>query len=362
MKIAILTQPLRYNYGGILQNYALQTVLRRAGHAPVTVDVHRDKSTLGRWLFHLKWFWRSRILGKTPPIAMPESRRRFLRRAVHLQRFIDSHIDRTEYIPDYRALKRLSGRDFDAWIAGSDQVWIRKFSTATFFGFLPASAPARRYAYAASLGDDRWPYSAPTTEACRRLAARFSAISVRERSAVALCREHLGIEATHVADPTLLLTSDDYNALIADRKAASAPYIMTYLLDPSPRKTEIVRQIAQRTGLPVVDLAAASDEVVPPVERWLAGFRDAAYVVTDSFHGTAFSIIYRRQFLAIANPRRGIDRFRSLLASLALEERLIDGSGERPASLPAAEIDYTRVEELLAAERARSMAFIDRIR
>lgn len=362
MKIAILTQPLRYNYGGILQNYALQTILKRQGHEVYTIDMHIDKPTYRRMGFYIKWFFRKIFTNKQMPISKPVSRRKFLKETRCLQEFISKNISRTEYVANYKKLHKIVHHKFDCYITGSDQVWLKKFKTATFFGFLPENDPARRYAYAASFGDSSWRYSPELTEQCSRLAKKFTAISVRENSGVRLCKEHLGVDAVHVLDPAMLLTAEDYSALTSGVKpAAKGKFIMTYILDMSEERKKIVDSIARQLGLPVVSFVSPDNSLVPPIEEWLTGFRDASFVITDSFHGTALSIVHNKPFFSRLNTKRGADRFHSLLSLFALEDRLLYDNNS-PEQIHPEGIDYDRVNRLLDEERKKSMTFIENIR
>ena len=135
---------------------------------------------------------------------------------------------------------------------------------------------------------------------------------------------------------------------------------MTYILDNSKDKERIVREMSERLRLPVRSYAPPRHSVVPPLEHWLAGFRDAAYVVTDSFHGTVLSILFNRDFMTLVNARRGAGRFHSLLGMFHLEHRLFT---EQAFHLEAAlaPVDYVPVNRILEMERANSMDFIRRI-
>ena len=222
MKIGILTHPLRFNYGGLLQNYALQTVLRRLGHEPLTLDVPHvmkvNKTTFlkdvlkrlyYRYILHLQVYifkeWR---YNRLYPIMMQ-----------NLQPFIDTHIKKIE-VNDFNAL---NPNDFDAFIVGSDQVWRRLYMPDIYREYLSFAEGwnVRRISYAASFGTEEWEYSPLETTECRRLLQKFDAVSVREASGVSLCKKHFGVEAVHVVDPTLLLDRDDYCNLFEGKELNS---------------------------------------------------------------------------------------------------------------------------------------------
>ena len=147
-----------------------------------------------------------------------------------------------------------------------------------------------------------------------------------------LCREHFGVEALHVLDPTMLLDKEDYIRLI---EAAGTPKskgtLLNYILDETSEKRALIERIAKEKGLVpfrvnsrVEDRTAPIEErIQPPVEKWLRGFYDAEFVVTDSFHACVFSILFGKPFVVVGNKERGIARFESLLKMFGLEDRLV---------------------------------------
>ena len=136
-----------------------------------------------------------------------------------------------------------------------------------------------------------------------------------------LCNKHLDVEAVQVIDPTLLLDKADYEQLCADIPVESTPFTAVYVLDKSLPKMQLIQKLASEIGLPT-KIFSAHHGMTLSIEEWLAMFRDARYLITDSFHGTAFSIIFNKPFVAIGNENRGMTRFNSLLSLFGLKERL----------------------------------------
>ena len=204
--------------------------------------------------------------------------------------------------------------DTEAIIVGSDQVWRPKYNYRIEDMFLKFAEklPVRRIAYAASFGVDNWEYTSKQTFECAALAKKFDAISVREESGVKLCKEHLGVDATWVLDPTLLLTKEDYESICRDTPVCNEKYIAVYVLDENENVTATYEKESAARGLVVKKFHADSESTLT-VPEWLAMFRDASFVVTDSFHGTVFSIICGKEFKCIYNEGRGAARFESLL-------------------------------------------------
>ena len=353
MKIGIITQPLSSNYGGILQNYALQQVLKRMGHEVWTIDYN----AFG-WLNWLDRAWRvvaHKLLGHKAKFPLTPSQRR--RKEMPLRRFALKNINLTT--PRTRRFERkvVQRYGFDAIVVGSDQVWRPQYNYKVEDCFLQFAKdiPIKRIAYAASFGTDEWEFSPQQTQRCSALAKQFDGISVREKSGIRLCKEHLGVEAVQTIDPTLLLHAEDYMSLCKDIPRRK-PFVFAYILDQSEEKLQQIKQFAAHQGLDYfiksADSSVAADD---SIELWFSYFRDAAYVITDSFHGTAFSINYRKPFYVFGNASRGNSRFDSLLSSLHLQERII--SGEIPQE--DASIDWKEVNALREVEVKRALEWLE---
>ena len=164
------------------------------------------------------------------------------------------------------------------------------------------------------------------------LAKEFNAISVREDTAVNLCLKYLSVNAEHVLDPTMLLSRQDYIDLIQNAKVPNnSGSLFAYVLDKTSSKMSLINQIAEdRRMKPYfidylsLDFSKPIEQrIVPPVETWLRSFYDAEFVVTDSFHGCVFSIIFGKPFVALGNPDRGMSRFISLLKTFGLDDHLV---------------------------------------
>ncbi|WP_321424486.1 polysaccharide pyruvyl transferase family protein [uncultured Bacteroides sp.] len=373
MKIGILTLPLYTNYGGLLQAFALQTVLKRMGHKPLTVAQPRRISLLRRILSVVKRLGLLMAGHKGIVVrAYPTAKENKII-GWHTDRFIDENISVTEIIDSSGQMSLLKKYGFEAYVVGSDQVWRPDYApciTNYFLDFLGEKEYVKRIAYAASFGVDNWKLSPKETSKCATLARRFNSISVREDSGVALCKEHLGVGAEQVLDPTMLLSKEDYIDLIEkDNIAPQKGVLMTYVLDKAPEKNTIIQRIATELELNVISVMPRSefsevgkknleDCVFPPVTEWLRGFWDAEYIVTDSFHGIILSIIFNKPFIAIGNKERGLARFTSLLKKFGLEERLILSPDELKPDYIHTPIDFPKVNVLLKNEQLRAINFL----
>ncbi len=322
MKVGIATRPLLANYGGILQNFALQQALRKLGHDPITIDfipqytVYRYIRSLCKTL--ILWFipWKRRPFVSYSTMADRNNDvDSFCRKYIVLTNKV--HCYKNDLVDIY---------NMDAVITGSDQVWRAKYNLYPghledmYLKFVHKEN-VKKLAYAASFGIDEWDYQSDMTIRCSNLAKRFIGISVREKSGVELCDKYLHVRAVTVLDPTLLLEREDYEAVCRKIPRDTSRFIAAYILDLSLSKRQLVEKIANEKGLSV-KYFSAHHNIKLSIEEWIAMFRDSDYIVTDSFHGTVFSIIFNKPFMAIGNEGRGLARFHSLLDMFGLQDRI----------------------------------------
>lgn len=325
MHLAIITLHFGSNIGGILQSYALQSALEQMGHRAEVFDRQDLPSILWSWGSYGKDAIKAALEGRAPHPRHLEHRVK--------GRFTLSHL----HLTGTRDFGSLRPGDFDGYVVGSDQVWRPEYMNDriedAFLGFAEQWGGVKRVAYAASFGKSEWMLTPRQTEACARLAKLFDGVGVREDSTVELCREHLGVEARHVLDPTMLHDADFYGALTREEgaKTRRGEGLFCYLLDLSRAKMSLARDVARHVGerksviSDFTRLVGVEDHVrFPTVEQWIRCYADARCVLTDSFHGTAFSIIFGKPFAVIANGHRGSTRMESLLRMFGLSNRLID--------------------------------------
>lgn len=376
-KIGILTQPLHTNYGGLLQNYALQKVLRDMGHEVETI--RSEWKAPDTFVFKFRQLCKSIVVSILCVLPRNRYQRYYLsdkqKKTIsrHTDRFIGEyiHTTKTSYCQIDQSIAQEF--DYDAYVVGSDQVWrpcYSPFLPNFFFDFLSNDHQSKKIAYAASFGVDEWEFSSELTEITKSNISKFDLVTVREDSGVSLCEKYLQTNAEHVLDPTLLLKREDYVQLICQSEATpSDGELMTYVLDKSLEKQQIIDAISDRLNMssfnvmpnrtyssrePIKDI---EDYIYPSVEQWIRGFMDAKFVVTDSFHGTVFSIIFNKPFIAIGNNGRGLSRFTSLLKLFKLENRLIYTIDDLNNALESV-INYTIVNNILEEKQLHSQQIL----
>lgn len=374
MKIGIITQPLMGNYGCLLQNYALQHTLKEMGHDPITLDQkswHLEGPN--KYLHDFKMVIYNLLRGKKKYVnrEFEEIRNYTLR---YSNEFINKYIISTKKCSKDNELRDYCSRlNVEALIVGSDQVWRPQYAPhleQSYFSFA-RGLNIKRIAYAASFGVDNWEYSEKQTEKCKKLVKLFDAISVRESSGVNLCENYLGVRAEHVLDPTLLLTKEDYIHIINSRPTQlSDGGLFAYILDEDQYKNKLVELLSNKLTLKPFYVNQTKelkfdipddldDYTYPPVEQWLRSFMDASFVVCDSFHGMIFSIIFNKDFVVVANRRRGLSRFTSVLNQLGLEERLISDENDIQY-FHSKSINWNDINKTIKEKKALSIEFLIR--
>lgn len=361
MKIAILTQPLGDNYGGILQNFALQTVLKKLGHTPVTIDYKKESKTNS-----FKRIFLNLLLFR--PLKTPYVRK--APRNKQLFRFVSENIATTERFNPPLSKDDLAKFNFDAYIVGSDQIWRPRYSQHVptyFLDFLKGDNSVKKIAYAASFGTDKIEFSETEIAEVKNLLPEFDAISVREDSAVELCKKYLKSKAIHLLDPTMLLEKDDYSKVIASDENAgkigdnnlAKGRCVSYLLDATPEKLDVFDKVSSALGLEQYSIKTKSklNEKIA-VTEWLRAFRDSSFVVTDSFHGVVFSIIFNRPFIVISNSIRGASRFKSILKIFKLEDRLLENADNLRIDILKSPLDWASVNNIRNSEKQKALEFL----
>lgn len=374
MRIGILTLPLHTNYGGILQAYALQTVLERMGHKVVVFDTP-NRMPLPPLKDIPKCFLKriiKKILGRNQKIFYEYYQNKKVISVVsqNTQRFINSYIHRQEI----RDFNELDEKSYDAIVVGSDQVWRPLYFVPgwrwqeienAFLSFA-SNWNIKRLSYAASFGTEDWEYTDQQTRRCKALLQVFDAISVRETNGVTLCKKYFDIDSVHVLDPTMLLNEADYSIFFQKANTPkSNGTLLNYILDETEKSSALIMNVANQKFLRAFSVnnpyendetKPLNERIKPSVEKWLRGFYDAEFVITDSFHACVFSILFKKQFVVVGNKERGLSRIESLLLCFGIENRIVEDSAQ-VMRLPL--IDYDTVYIKLEKYRKKSFEFLN---
>jgi len=341
-----------HNYGGLLQAFSLQTVLESFG---CTVEgINRGWAAYGYNMWSQSRSLKERI--KKAIVDTP------------FDDFVKDNIHLSEPVMNFDHLQKMSTR-YDAIIAGSDQIWNADcLKHMGYYFFLDWVSPqCRKLSYAASFGLDRFNAEEEQIVHIKEYLKTFGFVSVRERSGVSICKQIFQVESMQVLDPTMLLPKDFW-LKIANYRGEIKNTLCSYFLDSNPIKNELLESLCN--SLMVINVPNNTEPYsflsqvfnkqhrMPTVQDWLRNIAESKFVITDSFHGTVFAILFEKQFVCLNNEQRGSTRFESLLNIFDLSDRLVSlgsSSNEQIKSVMLRQIDYHRVKEVLASNRDYSI-------
>lgn len=328
------------NYGGVLTSYALHESIRKLGLSVLMIDI--PTITVDR-----------------KQADLPTMSRNFGRK----------HYYSSAFLPDMKS----HNLHCDTFISGSDQMWSyalrQKSNNRTDYHLNFVYDYKKKISYASSFGSSG---NAPEEYNMKitNLLHKFDFISVREDFAVKICEDTFGVKAVHVLDPVFIADPAIYDSL-AEESNASCPkkYLCAYILDPTEEKKKAVRYAAEKLGLELIvigdpeplkkenkrklsDLPGFQENV--ELEDFVRFMKNADFVITDSYHGTCFSMLFRRNFISIGNRSRGVERFLSLFRQFPLSYRMVLDIKDIFAKDELFDsVDYTEFDKVLEKERIR---------
>lgn len=349
MKIAIMTLPLWNNYGGILQAYALQKTLIDLGHKCEILHLDITNS-----YFSMDFYRFIKLKIKDPQTYKDYTFK--LRQFKDCKNFIKTNLITTRKIKDPQELKDvfISG-NYSAIVLGSDQVfrpsYFIKFLNDFSLGFV--SGNVIKLAYAASFGGDKFDNYDLDINIHKANLAKFKAISVREKSGVEICKKEFNLEATHVLDPTLLAKKEIFENVIDKDFDATKGKILVYILDENAHKLDILNDASKKYNKDIFKISEKSNRV--KITQWISAFKNADFIITDSFHGCVFSIIFQKDFFVFINESRGSERFYSLFEMFGLSKRIINQKDDINLDK---KISWQDVENHLQSWKKHSLDFL----
>lgn len=366
MKIGLLTVPFNNNYGGYLQAFALMVVLKRMGHEPTLIMRRHNKRKMD-WKTFVKYFikgvYHSFVYAKLCPLIYNVERDyKYLGANMHL--FVDKWIEpQTPYLYSTDELQKFCKGRFEAYVVGSDQVWRAIYvpSIENYFLDFAVDWNVRRIAYAASFGIEKPEYTQEEKDICRQLVTLFDSISFRELNGKKIFKEFGWSDSNYqlVLDPTMLLKACDYEAFLPKLDNEGRSHIFYYVLDKTPEVSKILDVIHKMLKIPLYGISNIQRgyKPLPSIEAWLFDIQRAKFVVTDSFHGMVFSIIFHKPFVVLVNGKRGAERFLNLLTLLNLDERLLTSIDSLDGILEK-NINWGIVDTRLNSLRKKSLDFL----
>lgn len=360
-KVEIITLHRITNFGSMLQTYATQAAIEKYGFQAEVLDFVPEGMSFKRanWPKNDVPVWKKLL--KLPALL-----------AVNLVEYHDVNRFLHKYI-------RLSPKRYhsykdiltdlpvaDAYLSGSDQVWNTQNNNppedlkAYYLGFVPEGK--KRIAYAGSFGKNS--FSLEEERIIRQFLAKYDFISVREDDGLRILQRFGFDNGVHVVDPTLLLSGDEWKDFVSEKKAPESGYVFVYNLNRNRLIKDIAKAIAKDKGLRIINFAdtfdfvkGAENRLGNTAEDFVNHIANAEYVVTDSFHGTAFSINLNRQVVVVQAPRYN-SRIESILRLTGLIDTRLVGSVEEALKAMEAPIAYDLVNVRLSDARQRSFNYL----
>lgn len=359
MKVGILTFPNSISYGATLQMYALYRTVNKLGHSAGVINYHNAYMKAGKHFLGARGAsFSARLKRKASDLLHCGLYRNFRSFEKRNMTFLPgkSFSDKGKLVS--------VGRGLDAVICGSDQVWNPDITDSDLSFFLDfCGEGTRRISYAPSFGVER--LSTELAGAASAELGKFHAVSVREEQGRKIVKEMTGAEVPVVVDPTMLLCAEEWRELEREYPVGEGDYILYYTIRSSQSLMKYCRELSERTGLRVIavggnfikslksrgsNIEYASD--ISP-EQWLYLLDHARYAVTNSFHGTAFSINFRKDFYVEFSSATN-SRLEHITSMLGLESRIV-----REGALTApTDCDYRVAEEKLPSLCGDSLEFL----
>ncbi len=255
-------------------------------------------------------------------------------------------------------------------IVGSDQVWNPAITKSNFHDYFAVNIPdnVRKHAYAASFGTYPLQADTQTKQIITKSLAQYNAIGVREQSAVEICRQLGRKDAVNVLDPTLLADAEIFNRFI--KKSPESAIVSGFFLAQAPYQPQILKTLAKAmntqavyAGIRAPFWSFIKSDMLGAVEDFVSIIHNSAGIVTDSFHGVCFSIIFRKQFIVLpSHKKERFVRIAELLKKFNLEDRIIYSYDPIEArNIMLKPIDYSTIAPLYEEERIRSLNFLKSI-
>lgn len=364
MKIDIVTLHRAQNYGSVLQTFALQKQIEELGHQASILDYYPERYTNKGLLKRLKnksrRFKNPLVLLIAKLLIYPS----YLRKGIQFNKFMHYlNLEKPSFATNEEGMGRFT--DADAYCAGSDQIWNSHWNEgvekALFLDFVPKGKLC--FSYAASIGLSNIP--ANEIDETKLLLDKFEFLSLREDKGVELVKELGRTDAVQCLDPTLLMSKEEWSQY-ADDSYKGKEYVLTYNLHHDPEIDKCAKAIASKYHLQIRNISYNWHDIIrhghldwcPRVEGFLGLIKNAKYVVADSFHATAFSIIFEKPFVVIT-PEVASSRLSSLLKMLGLDDHNIN----KFTSLKVIEqpIDYIRVKSIMATKQRESISYLNKV-
>lgn len=375
-KIGILNVQFVDNYGAVLLAYALQKTIEDLGYNVETIDYRPSqdrslKSKMRKIVSILKVDGiqglitkiQKKIMKRNCPFSVNNSSREKKR---NFSKFRCQYLNRSK-VYDMTSIQE--ALDYDIYVVGSDVVWkpdrIKSEESRAYFLEFTIGKLCRRISYAASIGTDDMDILKPLESRISCMIQKFDCVSVREKTSQPFVERLYGNSVSCCIDPTLLLGKEIYDVLIGQEgeTLCAREYLYLYLFEDNAAAFDFVNSCSETLGIPVVCQCSAPEKVKNLLEyscddgpiEFLRRIKNAKFVITDSFHGTVFSVLYKKDFYTVSRGAISI-RMEDLLERLGLKDRYIYEPRKQVQEFKP--VYYNAVDEIINDWRKESMDYL----
>lgn len=351
----------RANYGALLQAAALEFLIKEQNYSVEHIDLVPTRTL--KLKQQLRQYVRNimDVIGLSYYLGLKQTPRNIK----VFDDFRNNYLSRTP--KRYKTTNELAVLEnkYDAVVVGSDQVWRPEYcigeAEAFFLSFVGPNT--KRISYAASFGKDKWECADKSLDSSLcDLAVKFDSVSVREESGIKICQDVFSIEASHVLDPTLLVGKSFFESMLSEFKNNDSTGVVYYVLDDFQeleRELNSITNMKKSYARNIYNKGSQKKPLYSSVPEWLHAIKNSDYVVTDSFHCVCFAILFEKQFIYSANPKRGLARLESLFKMLDIPNRIsIDRTTLSEGFKNLEDINYKVVNQKLEELRGHSSEFL----
>lgn len=375
-KVGILNVQWTDNYGAVLLAYALQSVIESMGYCAEIIDYRpsaaNEQSSLIKRI-------KKKIVQDGINGVVNRLFRKIFRKQDNNVNFssVEKHkkfeLFRNNYLNRsivYQAIHDGDNLDYDLYVVGSDVIWkpdrVLSFESEVYFLNFTVNYNCRRIAYAASIGTDDCERLSLIEEKMGGMLQKFDCVSVREKASLSFVQKLYGRPVQWCIDPTLLIGKDKYDVMLEKNGlngAIQEHYIYLYLFENNQEAIKLANKYSKELNLPIICQCGMPDKINRLLEfskddgpiEFIGRIKNADFIITDSFHGTVFSVIYRKQFVTLSRGKISI-RMQDLLERLKLQERYVNNPAN--AEVDCLSVDYATTEEIIKEWRNESVVWL----
>lgn len=354
-KAFILTLPITNNFGCALQAYALGCVLKQKGYKPIILNKMWNDGNFIKQIL-------AKTIGFCPLFLRILNKQKYF-----LINFLRKNYDLSPPIFGLMDFLKIKMTNNDLVVFGSDQIWNPEISPGLnyFFGNFIKQTKIKRIAYAASFGSQRPRFTVQEKKEIKTLLKKFDVVSVRENEAISICQKNFCVRPKIALDPTLLCEPDRYEGIIKNKQQTNS--ILKILLQRECDVGSLTNSLftdlrsAGNSKKITIESMFPANHAPFAVESFLEKIYRCKYVLTDSYHGMLFSIIFKKSFLVIPSKRLGgcSSRITTVLSMLKINDRFVKINGKLPKQVFISEKKWKYIEKKLKTERNKCLKLFD---